>query len=491
LFAAGLACAVLLAPVASTSAATPALTRVPVASLSASDWSQFQGSASHVGTSAGATFEPPLRRLWRFPDPEGTAAGLSGAAVVGDVAIAAGEKAVYGVDLSTGALRWQVPRNGGRISSPAAGVADGKAVVVFTEGDTRSKSNAVAFDASTQQELWRQPLEGVSVSGVSIDDQTVLLGDRQGRLYAFDLATGHPASWSPRGLGARIDAPPAADGDQVYTVIRNGDTSEVSVVAVDEQTGAEKWTFAPHLAAGTGSDATIEGDHVFFGMGGELRVRALARLGGDDDWQARTRDSFSPLASPAFADGRLFVVSTNASDSALYAFDAADGSRLWDFQFQDASLRSSPVVVGDTAYVGTDTGIVAGIDVRSGNEVWLAGTGPGRLGPLAIAGDTLVASKRGPRGGLFAFGPDPSGHLLNIESPTKLHLGQVLARYAGSLVAVAAVCLGLVAVLRRRVAPVAGPAEPNDDPETPDGDDADTETDGDTAAPDPGPEEAD
>ena len=61
------------------------------------------------------------------------------------------------------------------------------------------------------------------------------------------------------------------------------------------------------------------------------------------------------------------------------------------------------MVVGETAYVGLDDGRVVGVDVRRGVEVWEDRTGPGNIGPLAASGGTLVASKRGRRGGLIAW----------------------------------------------------------------------------------------
>jgi PQQ-like domain len=156
----------------------------------------------------------------------------------------------------------------------------------------------------------------------------------------------------------------------------------------------------------------------------------------------------------------VFIVSTTASDAAVYALNASDGTKLWDFQFQEPAIETSPIVIGNTVYLGTDDGLVAGIDIASGLLIWQAETGAGAIGPLAAAADELIASKRGSQGGLVAFRTDPTGMRLQIESPTKLHLGTVLVRYAIALVVVFAVVFGGLLLLRRdRPGIVVPPAE--------------------------------
>jgi outer membrane protein assembly factor BamB len=410
------------------------------------DWPQFQGSADHLGISADDV-PPPLRQLWRF-DP-GDETGVSGAAIGSDMAVVVAKGAVYAVDVADGAERWSVHRQEGPIAAPAVGEAGGHTLAVFTEGAKRDEAAVVAVDAVTHGEVWRHSLEDVSVSGVTIDGDLVLLGDRRGRLYGFDLATGDPTEWSPVGLGARIDGQPAVSDGEVFVVTRDHTSGEVQVVTVDEGDGKHDTLFKPGLAAGTASIPTVSGNRVLFGMGSEQLVHAVDRTSGGELWSARTRDSFSSLASPAVADGRLFVVSTTASDCALYALDETDGTKLWDFQFQAASIWSSPVVASGTVYLGLDDGRVVGVDAASGVEVWEAPTDEGRMGPFAVGDGVLIASKRGRLGGLVAFGPDPRGRALHIESPTVLKPGTVLGRYAIAVVALTVVLFGAASLLRR------------------------------------------
>ena len=116
------------------------------------------------------------------------------------------------------------------------------------------------------------------------------------------------------------------------------------------------------------------------------------------------------------------------------------------------------MIVGDTAYVGIDDGRVVGIDVRRAVEVWEDHTGPGGIGPLAVAADELIASKRGRHGGLIAFGPNPGGRLLDIPSPTKLKFGRDLSTFAIAFVAVLLVVFAAGTGARRLVGQ--GPGAP-------------------------------
>src|SRR5437899_1733172 len=143
---------------------------------------------------------------------------------------------------------------------PAVGETGGRDVLVYTEGDRKDTSTVVAVALADRHELWRASLDAVSGTGVTIDGDHVLLGDRSANLYEFDLATGTPARWSPKALGGGgIDAPPAAANGEIYAVTRDRVTGNVRVSALKESTGSEDWDFTPKFSSGTGSAVTVQG----------------------------------------------------------------------------------------------------------------------------------------------------------------------------------------------------------------------------------------
>src|SRR5205823_6007546 len=117
---------------------------------------------------------------------------------------------------------------------------------------------------------------------------------------------------------------------------RDHEKGTVRVDAVDPASARELWSFTGGPSAGTITSPTLDDQNAVFGVGEEQMVRAVG-MGShgtaSSTWTARTRSTFSPFSAPAEAGGKLFVVSTSASDAALYALNAADGTNLWDFQF--------------------------------------------------------------------------------------------------------------------------------------------------------------
>ena len=110
-----------------------ALAFTPVAAIAqeAPTWSQFQGGPGHPGVLVDGP-QPPYRVRWTLPAPAGEA--LSGAVLAGDLAVSVGAEAVYGIDVASGTVEWQVARDGGPLSVPAIGAGPGGRILVYLEG---------------------------------------------------------------------------------------------------------------------------------------------------------------------------------------------------------------------------------------------------------------------------------------------------------------------------------------------------------------------
>ncbi len=87
-------------------------------------------------------------------------------------------------------------------------------------------------------------------------------------------------------------------------------------------------------------------------------------------------------ASPAYADGRLFVTTLEPGD--LQALHPKDGRVLWE---KDLGARSetSPVVYGDTVIVGNESGTVFAMDVKDGDLKWSIDTADAVKGGIALS----------------------------------------------------------------------------------------------------------
>ena len=458
----------------------------PAAAQEETTWSQYQGGPAHEGHAPDGP-QPPFRVRWSLPAPAGVS--LSAAVVEDTVAVTVGEEAVYGVDVATGEVSWEVPRAGGPLSVPAIATdADGRRVLVYVEGpavaisgtvspsaspspstttaspsvspsplaDQERVSSVVAVRLRDREELWRTSLEDVSRSGVTIEGSTVFVGDQGGTVYALSLDDGS-ITWTEQ-VGGRADTPIAVSDGNAYVVGRDADTPRVVLAAFDAATGERAWSpLALQVSSTAGSAPTAGGGSLFLGSA-DRRVRALDAANGNDRWNALVLSVFSPATALAY-DGE----SVYAADVAggLYRLDAADGARLWSFHVNEAVLRSAPVVSGSYALLGLGNGGMVAIDIESGHLVWRSTVAPGLIGTFALAGDAVIAVKGGRDAGLIAFEHDPDGTLLDEPSPTQFEAGTSLSRWAiaGVLVFGIALALGQLASRRFGRSPGAAPAD--------------------------------
>jgi len=422
----------------------------------APEWSQFQGGPGHPGLLADGP-APPYKIAWTFRAPAGA---LSGAVVSGDVAIAVGKEAVYGIDLATGEEAWQLIRNGGPLSIPAVGVVGTRQILVFVD-ESAFGASLVGVDLGDRHELWRTPLKATSRSGVTIDGSTAFVADEDGNVYAVSVDKG-ALLWRAETIG-EVLAPPAASDGNVYVVARNTTSQETQLVALDERTGRSVWpqSYSPPVAGSAGSGPAAADDAVVVGFADRL-LRALPAKGGPARWTSLVQSLFSPASAPAFQPGNVYAADVSGG---LYRLSATSGARDWDYQFNELVIRSSPVVSGQTALLGLNDGRLVAVDIGSGELVWESTASPGLIGPIALSHELVVAVKGGSRPGLVAFEHDPSGRLVRIPSPTILDAGELFGNYAIALVIALVALLVPFRILAGRLGPAPLPHEEEEEDE--------------------------
>lgn len=439
------------------------------------EWSQYQGGPGHPGTLSGAP-EPPYREIWRFMAPEGS---LSGAVVVGDVAIAVGENAVYAVDLATGAIAWQVPRDGGRLAMPAVGAVGEQQLLVYLDGPREDPDGAspsptasasptpsptssaspsptanapavselVAVDLADRSEVWRITLGDAARAGVTVDGERAYVADDEGTVSAIDLGTGAVA-WTADTPG-RVESAPAAAEGTVVVVSRDPDEQRSQVTAFGEETGERAWSFSTEAGAVASSGVSLVDATVVFGSADRL-VRGLAADDGSLRWDALTLTLFSPVTAPAFQPGNVYVADASGG---VYRLDPADGSRDWEHQTNDLVVRSSPVIAGRFVLVGLNGGRLVAFDAEDGDQVWESAASQGLVGQIALSHEAVVVVKGGKEPGLIAFEHDPEGVLVEVPSPTILDPAKMIGAFAAAAVIAGLAILLPFRLLRSRIKP--------------------------------------
>ena len=196
---------------------------------------------------------------------------------------------------------------------------------------------------------------------------------------------------------------PAVDGDHIYAAAAEG-----VVIAMDRFSGDVLWKQDIDRpisgAIGVGSGLVVVGT-----LKGE--VIALDQSTGEQKWLSLV--SSEVLSAPA-VNSDVVVVQTQ--DDRLIGFDAATGNQRWSYENPPAVLTlrgtSAPVLTSRLAIAGFSTGKVVAIDLARGIPVWeqrvAVPQGRSELdrvvdidGNLSLSGDTLyVVSYQGRVAGL-------------------------------------------------------------------------------------------
>lgn len=92
--------------------------------------------------------------------------------------------------------------------------------------------------------------------------------------------------------------------------------------------------------------------------------------------------------TPAYADGKLYAISTNG---VLEAFDAASGHTLWAKKDKKLAYAAGPSVADGLLAVGTLDGMLLGLNPADGSERWHAEVSSELISAPAIGAGMVVA----------------------------------------------------------------------------------------------------
>ena len=268
---------------------------------------------------------------------------------------------LYAVDAVTGKLSWEqrLPVNDG-LPPLIDGLASRNGVVYAGSGSGLSAYDAVSGRRLWKNEDWKQR-EGTT-STLAVSDKVVVAGVQWMALYGNDAATGRML-WKHDDLGLRNrGASPAIYGDRIYVI------SENSFFIIDALSGdviVNKRL--PYLVDAT-STPLLTRTSIIFGT-------ANAGVAAID------RKTFQPKWS--FSTGNALIATVPYTRPMV------------------RTVETSPVLSGDTVYIGASDGCIYGLDADTGKEKWRYSTGAPIFGTVAVSGNTLIASDFG--GNIYAF----------------------------------------------------------------------------------------
>ena len=260
----------------------------------------------------------------------------------GTVYFGSGDGNVYAIDAATGGLKWKFHTGDVVHASPA--IADGTLFVgswdtYFYALDAASGAQKWKFKTGEDPAIHNQI--GIQ-SSAAVADGMVYFGCRDSNLYALDAVTGQK-KWAYNNKGSWVIGSPAAKDGRLYFA-----TSDSGLFhALDAKTGAEIYSLS--FVWPMFSSPAIAGNFLYIGSH-EGKLFAIDLKAQKRAWVFQTEAS--KQNGPAFTgkDGRP---NYPAAMPSFFYDDVVAGIRQ---MFSVGAILSSPVVAGDTIYVGSTDG---------------------------------------------------------------------------------------------------------------------------------------
>jgi outer membrane protein assembly factor BamB/tRNA A-37 threonylcarbamoyl transferase component Bud32 len=217
-------------------------------------------------------------------------------------------------------------------------------------------NNLYALNASNGGFKWKFPTEGgiVGTPGIAVDENLIVFGSEDNSLYAVDLITGK-IQWSFQ-TGASIRGSVNVEHGHVFFGSDDG-----KLYALRLTTGRLIWKY--DCGAPVRSRPAITSDRIVVGM--ESGDVVGLDLSGAIKWRFKAKRAVT--SSPTIVDEIAYI---GSQDWHVYALDIVYGSTVWRVR-TNKPIISSPLVSGKALYIGSADGYMYALDITAnGREIW-------------------------------------------------------------------------------------------------------------------------
>jgi outer membrane protein assembly factor BamB len=406
----------------------PPLPKFPLFHRKPATWTQFRNGPDNNVVLGGS-----LETSWRVET--GGQISSSPTVADGTLYIGNNNGQLYAIDTTSGHVRWMAHVINPLMSAPliyngSIIVGEGDPT---SQGSTPSEpimvgqgpSYIIAFDQQTGKMRWQMPMKGSAMPTPAIIDDILVDHDGAGRITGLDPSTGHKhyqrsigsmasmtavlpvgggefvtagvgtnAVWRlnahdgstvwknafDKGVSGIGDCPPVSDGSRVFcdyvapvdpdtaTVVGNSATERV--YAIDLASGKRAWDIG--LEIGTlpeRNEAAIPllaDGLLYLGSSMTPTMHALDTGTGEVAWTMQTR---GPVKGGIVdVDGIVYFGDLGGY---LWALDAKTGQVVGDKFMKTKFNVGSPIVLGRTLIIGSDSGTVFAVplqDIRSSHD---------------------------------------------------------------------------------------------------------------------------
>lgn len=213
-------------------------------------------------------------------------------------------------------------------------------------------------------------------------------------------------------IPGRGHSSPIVVGENVYVATALDDQKEQWVLALDRETGSERWRTMIHDGnfpsprdvhkKATNANGTIacDGERLYIGMlNSEAIIATALDLDGEILWQKEAGkfvSKFGYAPSPALYKSLVIFPADNRGGGYITAFDGKSGSIVWRILRGDADSYSSPMIAN---VGGTDQLLITGgetltsYDPSTGNVNWQTpAIATSTCGTVVTTSDRIIAS---------------------------------------------------------------------------------------------------
>jgi outer membrane protein assembly factor BamB len=268
---------------------------------------------------------------------------------------------IYAINAKTGDLVWRAKGPGVAYSNILT-IAGGKVYVQMGENQyidfatgEPGQSEFDCFDAYTGELIWSAPFE----NGAPFNSQC----NAYGNLYVVPtISSYHP--------GEFIYSYSRPDGG-----LTSGDGGLGEIWCISDTSQDWSMLFSDPQHSGYGNGPT------------KLKLKWTATTGG------------GIVSSPTLVNGVAYI---GSYDGNIYAFNANNGQKLWNYSIGKIGFSSTVAVVNGKLYTGPDDGNVYCLDATSGTKLWQASAGgvPSSTSPTVAKNKVYVS---GGDGKLYCF----------------------------------------------------------------------------------------
>jgi hypothetical protein len=335
-------------------------------------WYGFDAGRTRVFPGAGK-LHPPLRIGWRYND----GGLLEFPPVIYQTTLYLVDDSgwVKAINSVNGHQRWARRVGTLAAASPAVAVKNRLILVPLlstnrTGGPKQSPGAGrfVAMSMKTGRVVWSHAVPAGTESSPIVHGHTVYFGDQGGTMHALRITDGH-VEWTYHAQGA-IKGGPAWAGSVLYF----GDYSG-HAYALNAGNGHEIWsvgTNGAHFGFGSGqfySSPAVAFGRVYMGNT-DGRVYSFGAHTGALAWATETGSYV--YASPAVDNtpGLGPTVYIGSYDGNFYAFNAQSGAIRWKHPTGGKISGSATIIANVVYYSDLGTKTSAGLDVRTGRQVF-------------------------------------------------------------------------------------------------------------------------